>query len=84
MLVLLCDKVDGHKAFDMKIMYNRKESFSYILRLFYYVVISFTTIGYGDVTPLTDKAILVSILIAITSVIFLVIFINNIMQEKRT
>lgn len=83
MLVLLCDKVDHHKAFDMKITYNSKQPLNYSFRLFYYVVISFTTIGYGDVTPLTDKAILVSMLIAITSVIFLVIFINNIMQEKE-
>lgn len=51
--------------------------------LLYYTIISFTTIGYGDVTPALFGSQVVAIVIAITSVICLVIFISSVLSEKK-
>ena len=51
--------------------------------LIYYTVISFTTIGYGDIVPGVFESQLVAIVIAITSVICLVIFANSVLAEKN-
>lgn len=45
--------------------------------LFYYTVISFTTVGYGDITPATPLSQFVAIIISITSVLCLVIFVGT-------
>lgn len=45
--------------------------------LFYYTIISFTTVGYGDITPATPLSQFVSIIISITSVLCLVIFVGT-------
>ena len=50
--------------------------------LFYYTLITFTTIGYGDITPLTIGAKIISIIISITSVICLTIFLSTILSYK--
>lgn len=52
-------------------------------KLFYYTVISFTTIGYGDITPRVWESQAIAIVIAITSVICLVIFVNSVLAEKK-
>lgn len=54
--------------------------------LFYYTIISFATVGYGDITPTTFLSQLASIIISITSVLCLVVFINivvSFVNEKR-
>lgn len=51
--------------------------------LFYYTIITFTTIGYGDISPVSLIAKLMSILIAITSVICLTIFIGSVLSYKE-
>ena len=50
-------------------------------QLFHYTVISFTTIGYGDIEPLTAAAQAVSVLISISSVICLIVFVNTIISN---
>ncbi|WP_040193395.1 potassium channel family protein [Clostridium culturomicium] len=52
--------------------------------LFYYTIITFTTIGYGDISPVSPVANLMSILIAITSVICLTIFIGFVLSYKES
>lgn len=52
--------------------------------LFYYTIITFTTIGYGDISPVSSVAKLMSILIAITSVICLTIFIGSVLSYKES
>lgn len=42
--------------------------------LFYYTIITFTTIGYGDIVPISIGAKIISIVISVTSVICLIIF----------
>lgn len=51
--------------------------------LIYYTVITFTTIGYGDIVPVVFESQVVAIIIAITSVICLVIFINSVLSVKN-
>ena len=48
--------------------------------LFYYTIITFTTIGYGDIVPIAVPAKIVSMIIAITSVICLTIFLSTVMS----
>ncbi len=52
--------------------------------LFYYTIITFTTIGYGDITPLTVPAKIVAIIISITSVICLTVFLSSVFSYKDT
>lgn len=52
--------------------------------LFYFTIITFTTIEYGDITPITYLAKIVTILIAITSVICISIFVSSILSHKNT
>ncbi|MGL5313615.1 MAG: potassium channel family protein [Peptostreptococcaceae bacterium] len=48
--------------------------------LFYYTIITFTTIGYGDIVPVALPAKIISMIIAITSVICLTIFLSTVMS----
>lgn len=50
--------------------------------LFYYTIITFTTVGYGDIAPLSMAAKIMSIVIAITSVICLTIFLSSVLSYK--
>ena len=50
--------------------------------LFYYTIITFTTVGYGDIVPLSIAAKIMSIVIAITSVICLTIFLSSVLSYK--
>lgn len=50
--------------------------------LFYYTIITFTTIGYGDITPTTMAAKTVSMLISLTSVICISVFLSTILSYR--
>ena len=51
--------------------------------LFYYTVISFTTIGYGEIVPCRIESKWMAIVIACTSVMCLVIFVSSILALKE-
>lgn len=51
--------------------------------LFYYTIITFTTVGYGDIAPLTEAAKVISMLISITSVICITIFLSTILSYRE-
>lgn len=51
--------------------------------LFYYTIITFTTIGYGDIVPVTVAARTVAIVISITSVISLTVFLSSILSYRE-
>lgn len=50
--------------------------------LFYYTIIAFTTIGYGDIVPTTIASRSVGIIIALTSVICLTIFLSSVFSYQ--
>lgn len=50
--------------------------------LFYYTVITFTTIGFGDILPLSIPAKFIAIIISLTSVICLTIFLGSIFSYR--
>ncbi|CEP44355.1 potassium channel family protein [Paraclostridium sordellii] len=50
--------------------------------LFYYTVITFTTIGYGDIIPTTVLAKVASMLISVTSVVCLSVFLSSVLSYK--
>ena len=52
--------------------------------LFYYTIITFTTIGYGDIVPIDIPAKIISMIISITSVICLTIFLSSVMSYGKT
>ena len=53
--------------------------------LFYYTVVTFTTIGFGDISPISNLAKFMAIVISFTSIICLTIFLGSIfsLREKR-
>lgn len=51
--------------------------------LFYYTIITFTTVGYGDIAPLTEAAKIISMLISITSVICITVFLSTILSYRE-
>lgn len=52
--------------------------------LFYYTIITFTTIGYGDIIPTTIPSKIVAIIISISSVLCLTIFLSSVLSYKDT
>ena len=50
--------------------------------LFYYTLITFTTIGYGDITPISIPAKIIAIVISITSVMCITIFLSTILSYR--
>ena len=50
--------------------------------LFYYTVITFSTIGYGDICPISPVAKFMSMVISFTSFICLTIFVSSILSYK--
>lgn len=63
--------------------YSLKSTLTAKWDLLYYTIISFTTIGYGDITPNIVISQFVSIIISITSVICLIIFISSVLSVKN-
>ncbi len=51
--------------------------------LLYYTIITFTTIGYGDICPVSPIAKFLSIIISCTSVLCLTIFISSVLSYKE-
>ena len=51
--------------------------------LFYYTVITFATIGYGDISPVSTGAKLMAVIISITSILCLTIFLSSVMSYKN-
>lgn len=51
--------------------------------LFYYTIITFTTIGYGDIVPVSIPAKIISMIIAVTSVICITIFLSTVLSYKE-
>lgn len=51
-------------------------------QLLYYTVITFTTVGYGDISPVIFESQAVAILICITSVMCLIIFVSSVLSAK--
>ena len=51
--------------------------------LFYYTIITFVTIGYGDIVPVTTSSKVVAIVISITSVVCLTVFLSSILSYKE-
>lgn len=51
--------------------------------LFYYTIITFTTIGFGDILPLTIWAKFIAIIISITSVLCLTVFLGSIFSYRE-
>lgn len=55
--------------------------------LFYYTIITFTTIGYGDIVPITIMAKIMSIIISTTSVVCITIYLSSVLsfnnEEKK-
>lgn len=50
--------------------------------LFYYTIITFTTVGYGDIVPITIEAKIVSVLISITNIICITVFLSTILSYR--
>lgn len=50
--------------------------------LFYYTIITFTTIGYGDITPLSISAKVIAMVISVTSVICITIFLSTVLSYR--
>ncbi|WP_195989388.1 potassium channel family protein [Clostridium sp. D53t1_180928_C8] len=50
--------------------------------LFYYTIITFTTVGYGDIVPITIEAKFVSILISLTNIICITVFLSTILSYR--
>lgn len=51
--------------------------------LFYYTIITFTTIGFGDIIPLTIPTKFMAIIISITSVICLTVFLGSVFSYRE-
>lgn len=51
--------------------------------LFYYTLITFTTVGYGDISPVSIMAKLMGMVISITSVLCLTIFVSSVLSYKK-
>lgn len=51
--------------------------------LFYYTLITFTTVGYGDISPVSTMAKLMGMVISITSVLCLTIFVSSVLSYKK-
>lgn len=51
--------------------------------LFYFTIVSFVTIGYGDILPISFASKMVSILISFTSILCLSVFFSSLFSDKN-
>lgn len=51
--------------------------------LFYYTVITFATVGYGDISPVTRSAKVMAIIISFTSILCITIFLSFVLSYKN-
>lgn len=51
--------------------------------LFYYTIITFTTIGYGDIIPLNNPAKIMSMIISFSSVVCITIFLSTVLSYEE-
>ena len=51
--------------------------------LFYYTIVTFTTIGFGDIIPLTALAKFMAVVISVTSIVCLTIFLGSILSFRK-
>ncbi len=51
--------------------------------LFYYTIITFTTIGYGDITPISVPAKIMSIIVSLSSVVCITIFLSTVLSYEE-
>ena len=51
--------------------------------LFYYTIITFATVGYGDISPVSPVAKFMSIIISMTSILCLTVFISSVLSYKN-
>lgn len=68
----------SHLPSETSVYTNAKNYFD----LFYYTIITFTTIGYGDIIPTTMPAKIISMLISLTSVICISVFLSTILSYR--
>lgn len=54
-----------------------------LFSMFYYTIITFSTIGYGDIVPLTIAARTIAIIISITSIICITIFLSSVLSYRE-
>lgn len=54
-----------------------------VFDLFYYTIVTFTTIGFGDIVPLTRAAKFMAVLISISSILCLSVFIGSIYSIRN-
>lgn len=52
--------------------------------LFYYTIITFATVGYGDISPVSPVAKFMSIVISMTSILCLTVFLSSVLSYKGT
>lgn len=50
--------------------------------LLYYTIVTFTTIGFGDISPITTPAKIMAIVISVTSIICVTIFLGSIFSFR--
>lgn len=67
------------KAYDVNSFSNNPSKFD----LLYFTITAFTTIGFGDIVPLSFCAKAITILIAFSSVIVITIFLGSIFSYKK-
>ena len=51
--------------------------------LFYYTIITFATVGYGDISPVSPVAKFMSIVISMTSILCLTVFLSSVLSYKN-
>lgn len=59
-------------------------SLSTMVDLFYYLIITFTTVGFGDIQPGTEIAKMITCLIAMTGMLFTGLFIGGVLSEQTS
>ncbi len=76
-------------TYDYLVEYNRlsigipKKDLTNLVRMFYFSTVTITTLGYGDIVPLTTNARILVSLESILGIVFLGLFVNDILNNSR-